>query len=79
MKIKDPDWTWHSGYVPPPPSETAAGSSSTADKPQVSERRYERMAEDVYVSPCQSVFTEEMQRSRQWRDWNDVRQDWLGK
>ena len=76
MKIKDPDWTWHSGSVPPPPSETASGSSSAADKPRVSGKRYDRMAEDVYASPCQNVFSEEMQRSRQWRDWNDAQKDW---
>ena len=42
MKKADPSWTWqgeytsHQGPVPPPPSETAVGSSSAADMPRVS-------------------------------------------
>ena len=55
MKQADPSWTWQGEYrihrrsVPPPPPGQAAGSSSTGAKsmPRMSERRYERMAEEV--------------------------------
>ena len=42
----------------------------------MSERRYERMAEEVFASPCQNEFDKNLQNSRQWRDWNDAREDW---
>ena len=52
MRLHDPEWTWHAGYVPPPlPSGNDGGSSFAADRPRISEQRYQRMREDVYKSP----------------------------
>ena len=42
----------------------------------MSGRRYERMAEDVFASPCQNVFDKNMRKSWQWRDWWYAKADW---
>ena len=60
------------------PARGIAAQSKSAPR-RMSGRRYARMAEDVYASPCQKVFDKSMKKTWQWRDWWDAKDDWTNR
>ena len=69
-------------------SQPAGSSSADTDGPmrdisaqsrsspgRMSGKRYDRMGEDVYASPCQNVFDERMKKSWPWSNWWEAQED----
>ena len=80
MKLHDHSWTWHEGYGCRRRHRMMRVGVVT---PQTGRERLDSAMSAwlriCFAAPCQNVFSEEFQRSRQRKDWSDARHDWIDR